>query len=92
MRTPHPAVTTLFTIFVLALPQRAHAQGSPPNAPAPASGATGEIRGRIVDAATGTGVGVGSVAVRVEFAGALADPGAGKKSNELSPGEAVPLR
>jgi hypothetical protein len=63
MRTPHPVVTTLFTIVVLALPRSAHSQESPPKAPAPAPVATGEIRGRIVDAATGTGVGVGSVAV-----------------------------
>jgi ferric enterobactin receptor len=60
MRTEHNAVITAVVLFAFALTPRVQAQsvGAKPQA----TSGVGEIRGRIVDAATGTGVGVGSAA------------------------------
>ena len=81
MRPSHSAVVTFGTLLILALPQRAHPQGA----------GAGEIRGRIVDAATGTGVGVGSAAAlrasdSTIVAGALPDSAGVFHIRRLAPG------
>ncbi len=79
MRTAQTAVATFVALLAITVPQRTQAQ------------AAGEIRGRIVDAGTGTGIGIGSVAAMrasdsAAVAGAQPDSAGEFHIRRLAPG------